>query len=107
MPIAANYAQPAPVLEEQAPLVKHAVHHARPVHHSTELAHNDERSYEQRPAPQPAAAPQPNYLGIGAGALIGGVLGNQVGKGNGKKLATVAGIIGGGVIGNEVANRNR
>jgi uncharacterized protein YcfJ len=54
-----------------------------------------------------AAAPErkPNYVGIGAGAVIGGLLGNQVGGGNGKKLATVAGIIGGGYLGNEVANR--
>jgi uncharacterized protein YcfJ len=44
-------------------------------------------------------------VGIGAGAVIGGLLGNQVGGGNGKKLATVAGIIGGGYLGNEVANR--
>jgi uncharacterized protein YcfJ len=106
MPVAANYPQPAPAVEERKPAVKHTVQHARPVHHTTEVARNDEPSYEQRPAPQ-AAPKQPNYIGIGAGALIGGVLGNQVGKGNGKKLATVAGIIGGGVIGNEVANRNR
>ena len=46
-------------------------------------------------------------LGIGTGAVIGGLIGNQIGGGNGKKLATVAGIIGGGMIGNEIANRNR
>jgi uncharacterized protein YcfJ len=106
MPVAANYVEPAPVVEERAPAVKHTVHHPRPVHHYTQVARNDDSGYSERPAPQ-AAPRQPNYLGIGAGALIGGVLGHQVGGGNGKKLATVAGIIGGGMIGNEVANRNR
>lgn len=62
-----------------------------------------EPSYQQAPAPAPA---QPNYVGIGTGAVIGGLIGNQVGGGNGKKLATLAGIIGGGYIGNEVAKRN-
>ncbi len=55
---------------------------------------------------QPAPA-QPNYVGIGTGAVIGGLIGNQIGGGNGKKLATVAGVIGGGMLGNEIANRNR
>lgn len=41
-------------------------------------------------------------LGAVTGALIGGVLGNQVGGGNGRKLATVAGAVGGGYAGNEV-----
>ena len=36
------------------------------------------------------------------GAVIGGLLGNQVGGGNGKKLATVAGAVGGAVVGNQV-----
>lgn len=58
----------------------------------------------QAPAPQPR---QPSYVGIGTGAVIGGLIGNQIGGGNGKKLATVAGIIGGGYLGNEIANRNR
>ncbi|KTC48464.1 hypothetical protein AO262_00770 [Pseudomonas fluorescens ABAC62] len=34
--------------------------------------------------------------------LAGGLLGNQVGGGNGKKLATVAGAVGGGYAGNKV-----
>ena len=42
--------------------------------------------------------------GIGAvgGAVLGGVLGHQVGGGRGKDLATVAGALGGGFAGNEV-----
>jgi uncharacterized protein YcfJ len=97
---------PAPVAQEQAPAVRQVAHRPRPVqHHYTQVARNDAPNYS---APAPQAAPQqPNYLGIGAGALIGGLVGNQVGGGNGKKLATVAGVIGGGMLGNEIANRNR
>ncbi|MES2317270.1 MAG: glycine zipper 2TM domain-containing protein [Pseudomonadota bacterium] len=45
--------------------------------------------------------------GVGAvgGAVIGGLLGNQVGGGNGRKLATVAGAVGGAVVGNQVEGR--
>lgn len=47
--------------------------------------------------------------GVGAvgGAVLGGLLGNQVGGGNGKKLATVAGAVGGAVVGNQVEGRMR
>jgi hypothetical protein len=57
----------------------------------------------QQPQAQPAARLSP--IGIAAGAVVGGVLGNQVGGGNGKTLATVAGVVGGGYLGNEVGKR--
>lgn len=41
------------------------------------------------------------------GAIVGGALGNQVGKGDGRKAATVAGALAGGVIGHKVEKRNR
>jgi outer membrane lipoprotein SlyB len=41
-------------------------------------------------------------VGIVGGAVVGGLLGNQVGHGNGKKLATVGGAVAGGFAGNEV-----
>lgn len=41
-------------------------------------------------------------LGTVAGGLIGGLLGNQVGGGNGKTLATVAGLAGGAFAGNAI-----
>lgn len=37
------------------------------------------------------------------GAIVGGVLGNTVGKGDGRKAATVAGAVVGGAVGNNVA----
>ena len=41
-------------------------------------------------------------LGAAGGAVIGGLLGNQVGGGTGRTLATAAGAIGGAVVGNQV-----
>jgi uncharacterized protein YcfJ len=40
------------------------------------------------------------------GAIIGGALGNQVGKGDGRKAATVAGAVIGGAIGRDIDQRN-
>ncbi|CUI04125.1 glycine zipper 2TM domain-containing protein [Massilia antarctica] len=45
---------------------------------------------------------QGSGLGAAGGAILGGLLGNQVGGGNGRKLATVAGAVGGAVVGNQV-----
>lgn len=44
---------------------------------------------------------QHQIAGTAIGAVVGGLLGNQVGGGNGKKLATVAGAVGGGYAGNK------
>ncbi|WP_342117476.1 glycine zipper 2TM domain-containing protein [Pseudoduganella sp. OTU4001] len=41
-------------------------------------------------------------LGAAGGAIVGGLLGNQIGSGSGRKLATVAGAVGGAVVGNQV-----
>ena len=40
--------------------------------------------------------------GTAIGAVVGGLLGNQVGGGKGKTLATVAGAVGGGYAGNRI-----
>jgi uncharacterized protein YcfJ len=45
---------------------------------------------------------QHQIVGTVLGAVGGGLLGNMVGGGNGKKLATVAGAVGGGYAGNKV-----
>ncbi|WBY03686.1 glycine zipper 2TM domain-containing protein [Ramlibacter tataouinensis] len=46
-------------------------------------------------------------LGAVGGALVGGLLGNQVGGGNGKKAMAVVGAVGGGLAGHEVEKRAR
>lgn len=98
--------QPQPVYKPApapAPVV-----HRKVVHHYVQPA-----SSRPRYAPQPSYAPQHpvrsyvsdmHPVGTGVGAVLGGVLGNQVGGGNGKKLATVAGVLLGGYAGNEVAH---
>jgi outer membrane lipoprotein SlyB len=77
-------------------------------------------------APPPPAAPPPcdscgrvesikevvhqaptSGIGVAAGAVLGGVLGHQVGNGRGNTLATLAGAVGGGYAGNEVEKRRR
>jgi outer membrane lipoprotein SlyB len=44
-------------------------------------------------------------LGIIGGAVVGGVVGNQVGDGSGQKVATVGGAVGGALLGNEIQKR--
>lgn len=97
-PVAVKRAQPRP-----APRATRVVYRDAP--RATRVVYRDAPSYRAQPVQQQAA--QPNYLGIGAGAVVGGLIGNQIGGGNGKKLATVAGMIGGGMLGNEIANRNK
>lgn len=78
------------------------------VHHYAHAPVKPARPYSSVPS-QPPAAPvtQNSPVGIGVGAVVGGLLGNQVGGGNGKTLATIAGALGGGYIGNEVAKKNQ
>jgi uncharacterized protein YcfJ len=106
-PLAAAQAQPAPVVIKETIIrevpVQRTTPKPRPVHVAS-------RSYSEAPVyrePTPRPAAQPNYVAIGTGAVVGGLLGNQVGGGNGKKLATIAGVIGGGFLGNQIASQNR
>jgi uncharacterized protein YcfJ len=55
---------------------------------------------------KPASAEKPNMVGVGLGAVAGGLLGHTVGGGNGKTAATVVGAVAGALVGNEVANRS-
>jgi uncharacterized protein YcfJ len=66
---------------------------SRVVCHDVEVANN--------------ARDQNRVVGTATGAVIGGLLGNQVGKGNGRKLATVGGAVAGGLVGRNVQGRNQ
>jgi outer membrane lipoprotein SlyB len=44
-------------------------------------------------------------LGAAGGAVVGGLLGNQVGGGHGKEAMTVVGAIGGALAGNQIEKR--
>ncbi len=45
-------------------------------------------------------------IGLVGGAVVGGLLGNQVGGGRGKDVATVAGAVGGAVAGNAIEKQS-
>lgn len=47
-----------------------------------------------------------NKDGAILGVVVGGLVGNQIGGGDGKKLATVAGAVGGGFAGREIDERH-
>jgi uncharacterized protein YcfJ len=106
---AAPAAKPAPVQKAPKPVVRAPVPAATVV---------------QAPAPAPAApvcgncgtitavtAVQRKGEGSGLGAIGGGVagavLGNQVGGGNGRAIATVLGAVGGGFAGNAIEKNVR
>lgn len=113
---------PAPktrVIEKTRVVYKTAPTRSKPAPQYAQLAPSSTPAYTQpvqqpipavsQSAPQAVATPAqqpPSMIGMAGGAVIGGLLGNQIGKGNGRKLATVAGIIGGGYVGNEVGKRN-
>jgi uncharacterized protein YcfJ len=84
---------------------KHVVHHAPMVRSQPAAEYAQSAPVQQQSAPAPAPVAQNSAVGIGVGAVVGGLLGNQVGKGNGRTLATIAGAVGGGYLGNEVAKR--
>ena len=50
---------------------------------------------------------QHQIAGTAIGAVVGGLLGNQVGGGNGKKLATVAGAVAGGAAGRQIQGNHQ
>lgn len=46
-------------------------------------------------------------LGTIGGAVVGGILGNQIGKGDGNTAATIAGAVGGAYAGREIEKHQR
>ena len=48
-----------------------------------------------------------SVIGVIGGAVVGGALGNQIGGGRGKDIATVVGAVGGAVAGTEIEKRVR
>jgi len=92
---------PAPVYDNRRPgyerFYEANVTSVRPA-----MAAPENRCWMER---EPVAAQQGNNYNIGgaiAGALIGGVLGHQVGGGTGKKIATVGGAVAGAAAGANV-----
>jgi len=55
----------------------------------------------------PASGSQGPGVGAVGGAVVGGVLGNQIGSGSGRAAATVGGAVAGGVIGHQIEKHVR
>ncbi|MDO3617305.1 glycine zipper 2TM domain-containing protein [Ralstonia pseudosolanacearum] len=108
--------QAAPAYPAQPNAVHHAVHRPAPSYAEHSPSSSNADYAQPRPATNPYAGQvtaitpistqQGNETGLGmiGGAVVGGLLGNQVGKGNGRTLATVAGAVGGGYAGHEAEN---
>lgn len=113
VPVQAQQQAATPEVVREVIKHKTIVHH-KYVQHAAPVQHAQYAQYS-RPEPRPYNAPAPVYqqthtnavspLGMGVGAVVGGLVGSQVGGGNGKTLATIAGAVGGGYLGNEVAKR--
>ena len=108
-PLTAQVQPPQP----PQPQPRQVVERRTVVHHTyapaRQASRNDDRTeVAQAPVQRaPAPAPQNSAVGIGLGAVVGGLLGNQVGDGKGRTLATIAGAVGGAYAGNEIAKRNQ
>lgn len=122
MDLANNAGSPLASQTASAPIVREVVRYKTVVHHEyprrQEVAYDSDRSHQSqaerdrdyRPAPsyqQPTPVAQNSPLGIGIGALLGGLVGSRVGGGNGRTLAAIAGAVGGGYVGNEIAKHNQ
>ena len=94
---------------DPAPAIRHRTARQRSPQYSQNTYSEPANTYQQ-PYYAPQQHPVVNYVndmhpvGTGVGAVLGGLVGNQVGGGNGKKLATVAGVLMGGYAGNEIAH---
>jgi outer membrane lipoprotein SlyB len=101
-------AQPAPAAQP-APLPAPAPYEP-PVRasHATQLAANDRTDHwcgncgNIESIRTITSRARGSGVGAAGGAVLGGLLGNQIGSGNGRSLATVAGAVGGAVLGNQV-----
>lgn len=98
-PAAAATAAAAPVREEPAPKVVKKDVQVAAADTGRNWCSNCGNVESVREIKQRA---QGSGLGAAGGAVIGGLLGNQIGDGSGRTIATAAGAIGGAVVGNQV-----
>jgi outer membrane lipoprotein SlyB len=101
---------------------QHAATQGPPVRmHAMPVVHSHPRTEPVRPAPALACQNcgvvesvreittrgDGSGLGAAGGAVVGGLLGNQVGGGHGKQAMTVVGAIGGAFAGNQIEKQAR
>ncbi|KAF3996543.1 glycine zipper 2TM domain-containing protein [Glaciimonas immobilis] len=104
-PAVAGYqVEPTRTITKQKTVVHHVYrHHDSPYAQAERTPQYQAPIQQSRQVAQASPVAQVSPLGIATGAVIGGLLGHQVGGGNGRTLATVAGVVGGGYLGNSVA----
>lgn len=74
-----------------------------PIYDQVQVSHPEQNCYQSQVIHREGGN---STAGTILGAVIGGVLGHTVGKGNGRTAATVAGAVAGGAVGNHVSNGN-
>ncbi len=77
----------------------------KPLYETVQINQPEERCWNERVRHRGYSGSD-SYTPTIAGAIIGGVVGNRFGKGDGKDVATVAGAILGGSIGNDLGKRS-
>ena len=98
---------------QEHPVVAEATHYGwadvlrvDPVYDTSVQASPYQECYEEQVL-EPASAEVDNGKRAGAtvlGAIIGGIIGNRFGKGDGRKAATAAGVVAGCVVGNNLGS---
>ncbi len=84
-----------------------------PTYSNQNYGYNQASQYNQRVGvvlsvreTQQSSGSEVSAPGVIIGGIAGGLLGNQIGGGKGKTLATIVGAAGGAYVGNEVAKQN-
>lgn len=85
--------------------VAHSQSHVQPTHHAAAPVCQSCGIVES--VREVSVRGDSNGLGAAGGAVVGGLLGNQVGSGHGRQAMTVAGAIGGAFAGNQIEKRAR
>ncbi|HET7844674.1 MAG TPA: glycine zipper 2TM domain-containing protein [Xanthomonadales bacterium] len=104
-PDARNYRDERAVRDENVNYAYADVLRADPIYETIRESQPREECYDERVVTQEPRGGNTTG-GTIIGAIVGGALGNQVGKGDGRKAATVAGAVIGGAIGNNVDRNN-
>lgn len=102
--LAQDHSTTAPALSQEATRYGWAdVLRVDPVYDEAAQAAPKEECYEEQVL-EPAAGESSTRTGVTVlGAIIGGIIGNRFGKGDGRKATTAAGAVAGGVVGNNLA----
>lgn len=83
---------------------KARVTHVEPIYRTVTVTHPERECWDE---PRRHHSDHQSYTSTIAGGLIGGVIGNQFGGGNGNTAMTIAGTLLGGSVGRDMGNHYR